>query len=167
ARADELGVGQAVDFLADVDAVNLRRRDRVIELARRELGDLTGKKILMLGAAFKPDSDDLRDSPALDVAVRLKALGADVVIHDPISLDGVRAKHPELTAVDDLDTAAASAEIVLVGTEWKQYREIDPKHFGSLVSTNTVVDGRNCLPYHLWQEAGWRVIALGRNLETF
>ena len=166
ARADELGVGQAVDFLADVDAVNLRRRDRVIELAKRELGDLSGKRILMLGAAFKPDSDDLRDSPALDVAVRLKALGADVVIHDPISLAGVRSRHPELTAIDDLDVAAASAEIVLVGTEWKQYREIDPAHFGTLVANKTVVDGRNCLPYHLWQEAGWRVIALGRNLEN-
>ena len=165
ARADELGVGQAVDFLADVDAVNLRRRDRVIELAKRELGDLSGKRILMLGAAFKPDSDDLRDSPALDVAVRLRALGADVVIHDPISLGGVRARHPELTAIDNLDAAAASAEIVLVGTEWKQYREIDPVHFGSLVADKTVIDGRNCLPYHQWQEAGWRVIALGRNLE--
>ena len=165
ARADELGVGRAVDFLADVDAVNLRRRDRVIELAKHELGDLSGKRILMLGAAFKPDSDDLRDSPALDVAVRLKALGADVVIHDPISLAGVRSRHPELTAIDDLEAAAASAEIVLVGTEWRQYREIDPVHFGSLVAGKTVIDGRNCLPYHLWQEAGWRVIALGRNLE--
>jgi UDPglucose 6-dehydrogenase len=166
ARADELGVGSAVDFLADVDAVNLRRRDRVIALAMRELGDVAGKKILMLGAAFKPDSDDLRDSPALDVAVRLAALGADLVIHDPISVSGVRAKHPHLNAQEDLQLAAKDAELVIVGTEWKEYRELDPTLFGELVLTKTVVDGRNCLPYHAWQAAGWRVIALGRNLEN-
>ncbi len=165
ARADELGVGRAVDFLADVDAVNLRRRDRVIELAQQELGSVVGKKILRLGAAFKPDSDDLRDSPALDVAVRLKALGADLVIHDPISLAGVSAKHPELNAVQDLTAAASGAELVIVGTEWKEYRELDAAMFGDLVQNKTVIDGRNCLPYHAWQEAGWRVIALGRNLE--
>jgi UDPglucose 6-dehydrogenase len=165
ARAEELGVGRAVDFLADVDAVNLRRRDRVIELAQQELGDIAGKKILMLGAAFKPDSDDLRDSPALDVAVRLNAMGADLRIHDPISLSGVSQKHPELKTVDEISDAAANAELVIIGTEWKQYRELDPKQFGALVETKTVIDGRNCLPYHSWQEAGWRVIALGRNLE--
>ena len=165
ARADELGVGSAIDFLADVDAVNLRRRDRVISLATQELGSLTGKKILMLGAAFKPDSDDLRDSPALDIAVRLNGLGAEVVIHDPISIPGVRAKHPELAASEDLFEAAKDAELVIVGTEWKEYRELDAAALGAIVATKTVIDGRNCLPYHAWQAAGWRVIALGRNLE--
>ena len=165
ARADELGVGSAIDFLADVDAVNLRRRQRVLDLANQELGEVAGKKILMLGAAFKPDSDDIRDSPALDIAVQLVKAGAKVVIHDPMSLAGVRIKHPELDAVQDLTSAAQDAELVVLGTEWKIYRELDAASFGELVANKTVIDGRNALPYHAWQGAGWKVIALGRNLE--
>lgn len=165
ARADQLGAGQAVEFLKNVDEVNLRRRERVVQLAKRELGDLKGKRILMLGAAFKPDSDDLRDSPALTVAVKLQELGAYVSIHDPMSLPGVKASYPQLKAVEDVMAAAEGAELVILGTEWKIYRELDAVKFGQVVSKKTVIDGRNALPFHLWQEAGWRVIALGRNLE--
>lgn len=165
ARAEQLGAGQAVDFLKDVDAVNLRRRQRVVDLAKQELGELSGKRILMLGAAFKPDSDDLRDSPALAVASMLSELGAEVVIHDPMALAGVTGAEPKLIPMEDLMEAAKAAELVILGTEWKLYRELDPAKLATLVANKTVIDGRNALPYHLWQAAGWRVIALGRNLE--
>jgi UDPglucose 6-dehydrogenase len=166
ARAQELGVGQAVDFLADVDAVNLRRRQRVVDLAKRELGELNNKRILVLGAAFKPDSDDLRDSPALSVATKLAQAGAHVVIHDPMALHGVRASYPQLDPVDDVFEAAKGVDLVVLGTEWKFYRELDAAKLAGLVSNKTVIDGRNALPYHAWQAAGWKVIALGRNLES-
>ncbi len=166
ARADELGVGSAVDFLADVDAVNQRRRERVVVLAEQELGSLTGKTILMLGAAFKPDSDDLRDSPALGISLKLAQKGAHVVVHDPMSLHGIRENYPQLTAVDNLLEAAKAAELVILGTEWKQYREQDPVELANAVSVKTVIDGRNALPYQSWKDAGWKVIALGRNLEN-
>ncbi len=165
ARAEQLGAGEAVEFLKDVDAVNLRRRERVVSLAKRELGELKGKRILMLGAAFKPDSDDLRDSPALAIALKLQEQGADVVITDPMGLKGVAANHPQLKAVEDVMEAAAGAELVILGTEWKVYRELDAKKLAGVVSNKTVIDGRNALPYRAWQEAGWKVIALGRNLE--
>ena len=165
ARAEELGVGSAVDFLADVDAVNLRRRDRVLSLARQELGDLAGKRIFMLGAAFKPDSDDLRDSPALSIARTLAAAGASVTVHDPMSLDGVRRVAPELAVAEDLFDGFTDAELTVLGTEWREYRELDPVRAASLVRIKTVIDGRNALEPSRWQAAGWRLIALGRNLE--
>jgi UDPglucose 6-dehydrogenase len=165
ARAEELGVGSAVDFLADVDAVNLRRRDRVLSLARQELGDLAGKRIFMLGAAFKPDSDDLRDSPALSIARTLAAAGASVTVHDPMSLDGVRRVAPELAVAEDLFDGFNDAELTVLGTEWREYRELDPVRAAGLVRTKTVIDGRNALEPSRWQAAGWRLIALGRNLE--
>jgi UDPglucose 6-dehydrogenase len=166
ARANELGVGSAVDFLADVDAVNIRRRERVVELATRELGSVVGKRILMLGAAFKPDSDDLRDSPALMIALMLAQAGASVVIHDPMALHGVRENYPQLSAIDDVFEAAKDVDLVVLGTEWKFYRELDSLKLAALVKGKTVIDGRNALAYNLWQEAGWKVIALGRNLEN-
>ena len=164
ARAEELGVGSAVDFLKDVDAVNLRRRDKVVELAKQELGSLTGKAITMLGISFKPDSDDLRDSPALEISQRLTALGAKVTVHDPVSLVPLATRSPELLRNEDLMSAAADAELVILGTEWKQYRDIDPVQFGAVVAVKTIIDGRNVLDVAKWQAAGWRVIALGRNV---
>jgi UDPglucose 6-dehydrogenase len=166
ARAEELGVGSAVDFLKDVDAVNLRRRDKVVELAKAELGSLTGKAVTMLGISFKPDSDDLRDSPALEVSQRLTALGAKVTVHDPVSLIPLATRSPELYREEDLLKAATGANLVVLGTEWKQYREIDPVEFGKVVATKTIIDGRNVLDVPKWQAAGWRVIALGRNVHN-
>jgi UDPglucose 6-dehydrogenase len=166
ARAEELGVGSAVDFLKDVDAVNLRRRDKVVELATAELGSLTGKKVTMLGISFKPDSDDLRDSPALEISQRLTAQGATVTVHDPVSLVPLATRSPELLTEENLMSAATGAELVILGTEWKQYREIDPVEFGKMVETKTVIDGRNVLDVAKWQAAGWRVIALGRNVHN-
>jgi UDPglucose 6-dehydrogenase len=166
ARAEELGVGSAVEFLKDVDAVNLRRRTKVVEIATQELGSLTGKAITMLGISFKPDSDDLRDSPALEISQRLTALGAKVTVHDPVSLTPLATRSPELYREDDLLKAATGADLVILGTEWKQYREIDPIEFGKVVATKTIIDGRNVLDVAKWQAAGWRVIALGRNVHN-
>jgi UDPglucose 6-dehydrogenase len=166
ARAEELGVGSAVDFLKDVDAVNLRRRDKVVELAKAELGSLSGKAVTMLGISFKTDSDDLRDSPALEISQRLTAQGAKVTVHDPVSLTPLATRSPELYREEDLLKAATGANLVILGTEWKQYREIDPIEFGKVVATKTIIDGRNVLDVPKWQAAGWRVIALGRNVHN-
>lgn len=166
ARAEQLGVGSAVDFLEDVDQVNLRRRNRVVEIAQSELGELHGKKVLVLGAAFKPDSDDLRDSPAIAVAKLLLAAGANVMIHDPISLASVNAQHPEFDTEQDLLLAAAGAEAVVLATEWREYRDLNPAKIGAVVANRLLIEGRNALPVADWQNAGWRVIALGRNVHA-
>jgi UDPglucose 6-dehydrogenase len=168
ARAGELGVGQAVDFLDDIDQINLRRRARVVDLLKRELGaSLSGKRVLVLGAAFKPNSDDLRDSPAIAVAKLILAEGANVVIHDPISLDHVRATQPELIAEQDLIKAATGADALVLATEWNDYREGHvPSDLAPVVANKLIIDGRNALKVEKWQEAGFRLIALGRNVEA-
>jgi UDPglucose 6-dehydrogenase len=163
ARAEELGVGSALDFLKDVDEINLRRRSRVFELAKRELGELTDKKILVLGISFKPDSDDLRDSPALEIARRLADAGARVTIHDPIALAAL-SDSGKLHAESDLELAAKDVDLVILGTEWKQYRDLDPAKLQ--VKNKLVIDGRNALDAGRWQSAGWKVIALGRNIQN-
>lgn len=164
ARAEELGVGQAVNFLGEVDSINLRRRARVVEIAKQELGDLAGKKITVLGAAFKPDSDDLRDSPAIAVAQLLQKAGAKVVIHDPISLANVNKQYPDFATEQDLVEAVTDAEALVLATEWREYREFDPMLLGEVAGRKLVIDGRNALSVARWQSAGFKVIALGRNL---
>ena len=163
ARADELGAGEAVAFLGEVDAINIRRRVRMVELAREVLdGSITGKRVTVLGASFKPDSDDVRDSPALDVAARLSELGAVVTVHDPQAIDNARAKQPHLHYERDLEAALAGADAVLLLTEWKQYRDLDPEHVGRLVAQRTILDGRNALDRAAWTGSGWQYRALGR-----
>ena len=120
----------------------------------------------MLGISFKPDSDDLRDSPALEISQRLQRAGATVTVHDPVSLDALASRAPELSREPDLIEACREADLVILGTEWKQYREIDPALVAGVVSTRTVIDGRNVLDVDAWQAAGWRVIALGRNIQN-
>ena len=164
ARAEELGVGSAVDFLKDVDQVNLRRRDRLVELSTQELGDVMGKQVLVLGISFKPDSDDLRDSPSLDVALRLEALGAKVRVHDPMALGALGDRHSQLEKIDDLKDGFRNAELVILGTEWAEYQSLDPATIGELVANKLIIDGRNVLNVAVWQQAGWRLIALGRNV---
>ena len=163
ARAEELGVDQALTFLREVDGINLRRRGRTVDLAAEVVGgDVHGRRIAVLGLAFKPDSDDVRDSPALDVAVRLAELGAEVVATDPQAVETARARFPELTYAATAEEAAAGADAVLLLTEWRQFRELDPVAFGSVVGSRVIVDGRNCLDPVLWREAGWLYRALGR-----
>lgn len=164
ARAEELGVGSAVEFLRDVDAINLRRRDRVVELAKQELGSVAGKKVAMLGISFKPDSDDLRDSPALEISQRLVALGAKVVVHDPIALEALKTRDASLESEQDLIEALRGADLVILGTEWKDYKALDPKKAAAVVAAKTVIDGRNVLDVAGWQRAGFKVLALGRNI---
>ena len=166
ARAAELGAGEAVSFLKDVDAINQRRRVRVVTLAEQELGELKNKKILMLGLSFKPDSDDMRDSPALDIALRLALAGAEVTVHDPVALSALGDKHEELIREQDLNIAAKKQDLVILGTEWPEYRLIDPVKFGDIVGNKLVIDGRNVLDVASWQAAGWRLIALGRNVHN-
>lgn len=161
-RANEIGVGQAVEFLADIDAVNLRRRKRVVELARDLLGgDLTGKRITVLGAAFKPDSDDLRDSPSLAVAKLLVGAGAKVKVHDPLALERLPQFAPELQAEPNLESALEGAELVVLGTEWSLYRELNPSAITN-TKNRIIIDGRNALEEQTWLAAGWHFVALGR-----
>jgi len=163
ARAEELGVGQSVGFLREVDAINLRRRERAVDLARDAVGgDLAGKRIAILGLAFKPDSDDVRDSPALDVARRLQVEGASVVATDPHAVETARRLAPELAYGSEVVAVVEGADAVLLLTEWREYQELDPAALGALVATRVIIDGRNCLDVARWQDAGWRYLALGR-----
>lgn len=164
ARAEELGRGEAVGFLHEVDAINLRRRDRAVRLVVDALGGLVfGQRIAVLGAAFKPFSDDVRDSPALEVAVRLRGLGADVVVTDPAAIDNARALHPQLGYASSRDAALRDADAVVVVTEWDEYRrELSPQHAGGLVRGRIVIDGRNCLDAAAWRAAGWTYRGMGR-----
>ena len=164
ARAHELGAEQAVEFLREIDAINLRARQRVIELVRRDLSeDLRGKKVAVLGAAFKPDSDDVRDSPALDIAVQIQAAGAIVTVHDPKAMTNAEKRFPVLNFASTINECVAGAEIVLHLTEWKIYREIDPVELKSLVNQAIIIDGRNALDREKWLAAGWKFRALGRS----
>ncbi|KQS14346.1 UDP-glucose 6-dehydrogenase [Curtobacterium sp. Leaf183] len=163
ARATELGVGESLDFLADVDAINLRRRAHVVTLAQELLeGAVAGKRVGVLGLAFKPNSDDVRDSPALDIAARLVELGATVSAYDP-QANGTAARiRPELTYVDSADAAVRDADLVLVLTEWNEFRTLDPARVAGLVARPVVVDGRNCLDRDAWTAAGFTVRGMGR-----
>lgn len=163
ARAGELGVDQALTFLREVDAINTRRREHVVELAQSACGgSLIGARVTVLGAAFKPNSDDLRDSPALDVASRIAGLGAEVVVTDPAALDNVRRTRSDLTVADDAFDAARDADVVLLLTEWREYVDLDPQALGAVVRHRRVIDGRNALDPTAWRAAGWTYTGLGR-----
>ena len=163
ARAGELGADQALEFLREIDSINLRARQRVIELVRKDLSDnLAGKKIAVLGAAFKPDSDDVRDSPALDIAAQIAAAGAIVTIHDPKAIAPAKKRFPALGFSEDIEGALKGADLVLHLTEWKVYRELDPAKMAKLVANPIIIDGRNALDRDAWIAAGWKFRALGR-----
>ena len=163
ARAGELGADQALEFLREIDSINLRARARVIELVRKDLSDnLAGKKIAVLGAAFKPDSDDVRDSPALDIAAQIAAAGAIVTIHDPKAIAPAKKRFPALEFSEDIEAALKGSDLVLHLTEWKIYRELDPAKMAKLVANPIIIDGRNALDRDAWIAAGWKFRALGR-----
>ena len=165
ARAEELGVGQSVAYLKEIDKINIRRRDRVVTMLTQELGTLKDKAVLVLGAAFKPDSDDVRDSPALEIALLLKKAGAKVIVHDPIALPGVNKKHSELATEKNLLNAFNGVDAVVLATEWQEYRQLDP---GSIVgiANKFIIDGRNVLDILKWQKAGFKVLALGKTIKN-
>jgi len=163
ARAEELGVDQALSFLREVDSINLRRRERMVDLVTEVLGgSVSGKRIAVLGLAFKPDSDDVRDSPALDVTARLAELGAIVTATDPEAVETARRRFPDLNYVATADEALVDADAVVLLTEWREYRDLNPAAVATLVAKCAMVDGRNCLSPAQWRDAGWTYRALGR-----
>ena len=163
ARAGELGADEAVAFLREVDQINLRRRAHTVDLAREALGGaFRNRRITVLGATFKPDSDDVRDSPSLDVAVAMSNAGADVVVHDPKGLSNAERVYPHMSYVQDITEAMRGAELVVLGTEWREYRELDPTILDGIVAAKHVIDARNALDPAQWRSAGWTYRALGR-----
>ena len=163
ARAGELGVDQALSFLKEVDAINLRRRARMVEIARELVGgSFGGMRVAVLGVAFKPNSDDIRDSPALDVAAAIQRGGAAVTVYDPQAMDNARAMHPQLGYRGSALDAARGADLVLHLTEWAEFREMDPAGLAAVVTERYIVDGRNALDPERWRAAGWTYRALGR-----
>lgn len=162
ARAGELGADQASTFLREVDNINMRRRTQMVELTREACGTLLGTRVGVLGAAFKPDSDDVRDSPALNVAGQLQLQGAAVNVYDPKAMDNSRRLFPTLGYAPSVDAACERADVVLVLTEWAEFREIDPAVLASVVCQRRVIDGRNCLNADAWRNAGWEYRAYGR-----
>ncbi len=168
ARAGELGVGEALAFLRDIDEINMRCRRRVVDLARDMVGgSFLSCNVAVLGAAFKPNSDDVRDSPALKVAAAIQLEGAQVQVHDPAALDNARAVFPTLDYTHELDKACKHADVVLHLTEWSHYSELDPVALGEIVRHPRLIDARNTLDARRWRDAGWTMRALGRAEGTF
>jgi UDPglucose 6-dehydrogenase len=170
ARAQELGVGEALRFLHEVDLINQRRRQRVVQLAAELLDrpngpagpDLSGLRIAVLGATFKPNSDDVRDSPALSVVRKLSRTGASVAVYDPEGMANAERELPEVGFAKTLTDAVARADLVCVLTEWEEFRNADPSALAELVNGKRVIDGRNCLDQALWVRAGWDYRGMGR-----
>jgi UDPglucose 6-dehydrogenase len=167
ARAHDLGVGDAVAFLREVDAINLRRRARTADLALELAGgNLAGVPICALGAAFKPGSDDVRDSPALDVAQILTGMGASVTIYDPAALENARRARPDLCYASTMTEAADGAHVVLLLTEWPEFTRLSPGDLDTVVARRNVIDARGVLDPLMWREAGWQYRALGVAQDT-
>ncbi|MFB6892932.1 UDP-glucose dehydrogenase family protein [Kitasatospora sp. NPDC056327] len=163
ARAGELGADQALTFLREVDSINMRRRSRMVELAREQCGGgFLGRRVAVLGAAFKPNSDDIRDSPALNVAAQIQLQGAQVTVYDPKAMDNARKMFPGLAYAGSALEAAEGAHVVLHLTEWQEFRTLDPAGLGAVVAERRLLDGRNVLDADAWRAAGWTYRALGR-----
>jgi UDPglucose 6-dehydrogenase len=163
ARAGELGVSDALGFLQEIDSINMRRRVRMVDLAREVChGSIVGRRVAVLGAAFKPDSDDVRDSPALSVAAQMELQGAHVTVTDPKAIENARAKWPDIRFAATPLEAAQDADVVLLATEWAEYRDLDPDELGAVVAHKAMLDGRNVLDPARWRAAGWTYRALGR-----
>ncbi len=163
ARVSELGLTHTMGFLAEVDEINLRRRERVARVTHAMFGgDLVGKKIAVLGVTFKPDSDDVRDSPALDIAVRLYNAGAEVSVYDPKGNKNAAARFPRLNYVEWPDRSRRGADAVLLLTEWAEFRALTPEDLEPLVASRRIIDGRNVLDSAAWETAGWEIVSMGR-----
>lgn len=164
ARAGELGVDQALTFLREIDSINMRRRGQMVEMAREALGGSTflGRRVAVLGATFKPDSDDVRDSPALNVAGQIHLQGGQVTVYDPKGMENARRLFPTLGYADTALDAVRGADVVLHLTEWREFRELDPAELAAVVSSPVILDGRNALDSELWRAAGWTYRAMGR-----
>ncbi|KOX18157.1 MULTISPECIES: UDP-glucose dehydrogenase family protein [unclassified Streptomyces] len=164
ARAGELGADQALTFLREIDSINMRRRGQMVEMTREVLGgnSFLGRRVAVLGATFKPDSDDVRDSPALNVAGQIHLQGGQVTVYDPKGMENARRLFPTLGYADSALEAVRGADVVLHLTEWREFRELDPAELGGAVSARIVLDGRNALDAARWRGAGWTYRAMGR-----
>ncbi|WP_327594755.1 UDP-glucose/GDP-mannose dehydrogenase family protein [Streptomyces chartreusis] len=164
ARAGELGADQALTFLREIDSINMRQRGQMVELARQALGggSFLGKRVAVLGATFKPDSDDVRDSPALNVAGQIHLQGGQVTVYDPKGMGNARRLFPTLGYADSAIEAVRGADVVLHLTEWREFRELDPKSLGEVAAARVILDGRNALDPEQWRKAGWSYRAMGR-----
>ncbi|MFI8966181.1 UDP-glucose dehydrogenase family protein [Streptomyces sp. NPDC053493] len=164
ARAGELGADQALTFLREIDSINMRRRASMVEMAREALGGgFLGKRVAVLGATFKPDSDDVRDSPALNVAGQIHLQGGQVTVYDPKGMPNARRLFPTLAYADSALDAVRGADVVLHLTEWREFRDgLDPAELAGVVSSPVVLDGRNALDPARWRDAGWTYRAMGR-----
>ncbi|TFD37914.1 UDP-glucose/GDP-mannose dehydrogenase family protein [Cryobacterium sp. TMT1-19] len=163
ARAEELGRGESVSFLKEVDAINMRQRQRVVAMTLQALDKpVYTAKVAVLGLSFKPHSDDVRDSPALDVAVQLRGLGADVMATDPQGIENSRLRHPQLTYSTSIEETLRDADAVVLVTEWTEFKQIDPVWAATLVRVSIIIDGRNTLDAAAWRAAGWTYLGLGR-----
>ncbi|MFI5526771.1 UDP-glucose dehydrogenase family protein [Streptomyces platensis] len=163
ARAGELGADQALTFLREIDSINMRRRGHMVELTRDAVGGgFLGKRVAVLGATFKPDSDDVRDSPALNVAGQIHLQGGQVTVYDPKGMENARRLFPTLAYADTALEAVRGADVVLHLTEWREFRELDPAALGEVAAERRILDGRNALDPALWRKAGWTYRALGR-----
>lgn len=166
ARAGELGADQALSFLREVDTINMRQRDRVVQFAKDSFGgSLLGHRVTVLGAAFKANSDDVRDSPALNVAGQLSLSGAAVSVYDPQAMDNARKVFPTLTYADSLVDALSGAELVILATEWQEFKDMNPREVGDIVERRHIIDARNVLDPQSWQDASWNIRAMGRSLK--
>ncbi|MEU7648898.1 UDP-glucose dehydrogenase family protein [Streptomyces huasconensis] len=164
ARAGELGADQALTFLREIDSINMRRRGQMVEMAREALGggSFLGKRVAVLGATFKPDSDDVRDSPALNVAGQIHLQGGQVTVYDPKGMVNARRLFPTLGYAETATDAVRGADVVLHLTEWREFRELDPAALASVATTPVILDGRNALDPQTWRAAGWTYRAMGR-----
>ncbi|MCC3772191.1 UDP-glucose/GDP-mannose dehydrogenase family protein [Streptomyces sp. UNOC14_S4] len=163
ARAGELGADQALTFLREVDSINMRRRGHMVELARETVGgSFLGRRVAVLGATFKPDSDDVRDSPALNVAGQIHLQGGQVTVYDPKGMENARRLFPTLTYAESALEACRGAHVVLHLTEWAEFRELSPAALASVVAEANILDGRNALDAAAWRTAGWMFRAMGR-----
>ncbi|CAM5341882.1 UDP-glucose dehydrogenase family protein [Streptomyces coeruleorubidus] len=164
ARAGELGADQALTFLREIDSINMRQRGQMVELTRQALGGgpFLGKRVAVLGATFKPDSDDVRDSPALNVAGQIHLQGGQVTVYDPKGMENARRVFPTLGYADSALDAVRGADIVLHLTEWREFRELDEEALGEVAAARIILDGRNALDPERWRKAGWTYRAMGR-----
>ena len=163
ARTEELGIEESVAFLREVDQINLRRRTKVLSLARELLGgQLAGKAVTVLGAAFKPNSDDVRDSPSLDIAARLATAGAVVTVHDPQAIENARRSYPQLQYAETALDALTGASLIILATEWDQYCSLVPSMVREHTAGTSIIDARNVLDAEAWRADGWTFRALGR-----
>lgn len=163
ARAEELGAGETLAFLSEVDSINSRRRDYVTDLAIRVLdGNVTGKRIAVLGAAFKPDTDDTRDSPALDIAERLHSAGGEVVVTDPQAGVLLSTSHPHFKVAESASEAMRGADLTMLLTEWAEFKSLDPVSLRDIPEKAIMIDGRNVLNPEQWRDGGWEYHSIGR-----